>query len=54
MSGARARSEDSNAQTGELIHPAITYVVNPAGKITHLVDGTLEATLLALGESGTR
>jgi protein SCO1/2 len=37
-----------NAATGELIHPAIAYVVNPAGRITHLVDGSLEATLLAL------
>jgi cytochrome oxidase Cu insertion factor (SCO1/SenC/PrrC family) len=41
-----------NLATGELIHPAIVYVVNPQGKITHLVDGTPEATLLALKESG--
>ncbi len=39
-----------NTATGELIHPAIAYVVNPAGRITHLVDGSLEATLLALKE----
>lgn len=39
-----------NAGTGELIHPAIAYVVNPAGRVTHLVDGSLEATLLALRE----
>jgi cytochrome oxidase Cu insertion factor (SCO1/SenC/PrrC family) len=39
-----------NAATGELIHPAIAYVVSPAGRITHLVDGSLEATLLALRE----
>lgn len=39
-----------NPSTGELIHPAIAYVVSPAGRITHLVDGSLEATLLALKE----
>ena len=39
-----------NTVTGELIHPAIAYVVSPAGRITHLVDGSLEATLLALKE----
>jgi cytochrome oxidase Cu insertion factor (SCO1/SenC/PrrC family) len=39
-----------NTVTGELIHPAIAYVVNPAGRITHLVDGSLEATRLALEE----
>ena len=43
-----------NTVTGELIHPALAYVVSPEGKITHLVDGSLEATLLALEESGLR
>lgn len=43
-----------NPATGELIHPALVYVVNPLGRITHLLDGTLEATLLALGETGMR
>ena len=43
-----------NPASGELIHPAIAYVVNPAGRITHLVDGSLEATLLALEEAGAR
>ena len=42
-----------NPTTGELIHPAIAYIVNPVGRITHLVDGSLEATLLALEEAGT-
>lgn len=37
-----------NTVTGDLIHPAVAYVVSPAGRITHLTDGSLEATLLAL------
>lgn len=37
-----------NPATGELIHPAMAYLVSPAGRITHLVDGSLEATTLAL------
>ena len=41
-----------NLRTGELIHPSIVYLVSPAGRITHLVDGGVDATLLALGESG--
>jgi protein SCO1/2 len=40
-----------NPTTGELIHPALAYVVSPVGRITHLTDGSLEATLLALAES---
>lgn len=43
-----------NTMTGEMIHPPLAYVVNPAGKITHLTDGSLEATLLALEESSLR
>lgn len=39
-----------NTVTGDLIHPAIAYVVSASGRVTHLVDGSLEATLLALGE----
>jgi cytochrome oxidase Cu insertion factor (SCO1/SenC/PrrC family) len=39
-----------NVATGDLIHPAIAYVVSPSGRVTHLVDGSLEATLLALKE----
>lgn len=39
-----------NPATGDLIHPALAYVVSPAGRITHLVDGSVEATLLALAE----
>ena len=42
-----------NLRTGELIHPSIVYLVSPAGRITHLVDGSIAATLLALDESGT-
>jgi cytochrome oxidase Cu insertion factor (SCO1/SenC/PrrC family) len=42
-----------NPTTGELIHPAIVYIVNPVGRITNLVDGSLEATLLALEQAGT-
>ena len=43
-----------NPATGELIHPALAYVVSPAGHITHLVDGTLESTLLAIDELSRR
>ncbi len=40
-----------NRSTGELIHPRLAYVVSPAGRITHLVDASVEATLLALEET---
>jgi cytochrome oxidase Cu insertion factor (SCO1/SenC/PrrC family) len=43
-----------NVRTGELIHPSIVYLVNSAGRITHLVDGSVDATLLALAEAGIR
>ena len=43
-----------NPATGELLHPALAYVVGPTGRITHLVDGSLEVTLLALEEATGR
>jgi protein SCO1/2 len=29
-----------NQATGDLIHPAVTYVVNPAGRLAYLTDGS--------------
>jgi protein SCO1/2 len=39
-----------NVRTGELIHPSIVYLVNEAGRITHLVDGSPDAVQLAWQE----
>jgi protein SCO1/2 len=39
-----------NRTTGELIHPTIAYVVNANGRVTHLIDASVDATLLALSE----
>lgn len=38
-----------NPSTGDLIHPGIAYVVSSTGRITHMVDGSVGATLMALG-----
>jgi protein SCO1/2 len=42
-----------NVRTGELIHPSIVYLVNEAGRITHLVDGSPDAVLLAWEDQRT-